>query len=376
MAVFDVQPVVNFGLVTAFQGYDASATSIQLQSGDGALLPDPATLGQYDLTWWDSTVYPNSAEDPKVEIVTVTADSSDVLTVTRGQQGTSASTKNTPGSTYSLALSLTKTQFEKLMKLSFNAGLATTGSANAYVITADTRVYGSYANCDGMEFRLKANFTNTDTCTANLNGLGAKSIKKNIDKPLAPGDIQNGQYITLVWDNTNDVFILNSPIAQAPVLLSRLTFANSSAAQDTGTIASASNYKFFEIRMSGYRNTASGSGQMRVTVNAIGGTAYEHTLQSGNTTYSAPITGAAYWTMYSGVLDDKSLLYSWLVSNVKAPTGKVMFAANAQYFHSNVSANGQVALGSDTEISKFTFTPMDGASADPITMTIEVYGYL
>ena len=51
--------------------------------------------------------YPNPANDPNVEIVRVTVISGDTLTITRAQEGTSASNKNTGGKTYSLVLGIT-----------------------------------------------------------------------------------------------------------------------------------------------------------------------------------------------------------------------------------------------------------------------------
>jgi hypothetical protein len=95
---------VNFGKTRVSTGYDASATSIVLASGDGARLPSSA----YNATWWNGTDYPDPADDPNREIVRVTAGfGTDTLTVTRAQEGTSASTKNTAGKTYRLLASPT-----------------------------------------------------------------------------------------------------------------------------------------------------------------------------------------------------------------------------------------------------------------------------
>lgn len=101
--------VINFGKVTVSLGYDASATSIALSAGDGAKLPNAAS-GQYNLVYWDSTTYPDPSDDPNVEIVRVTSGggaAGDTLTVTRAQEGTSASSKNTLGKTYKMVLALT-----------------------------------------------------------------------------------------------------------------------------------------------------------------------------------------------------------------------------------------------------------------------------
>lgn len=106
MAVLD--PVKNFAKVTVSTGYDASATSIALTSGQGAKLPAPSTDGSFNLVWWNSTDYSDPSDDPNVEIVRCTARSTDTLTVTRAQESTSASTKNTSSKTYKMVLAPTK----------------------------------------------------------------------------------------------------------------------------------------------------------------------------------------------------------------------------------------------------------------------------
>jgi hypothetical protein len=95
--------VANFVQVQASTGYNSSATSVTLQSGQGSKLP--AT--PFNLIWWNSTDYPNPANDPNVEIVRVTNVSSDTITITRAQESTSATNKNTAAKTYSLVLGIT-----------------------------------------------------------------------------------------------------------------------------------------------------------------------------------------------------------------------------------------------------------------------------
>ena len=95
--------LLNFIKVGVSTTYDAVATSIVLVGGQGAELPDPAE-GNYNLVWWDSTTYSDPADDPNAEIVRVTALSTDTLTVTRGAEGSGASTKNTPTVAYKMFL--------------------------------------------------------------------------------------------------------------------------------------------------------------------------------------------------------------------------------------------------------------------------------
>lgn len=102
-----MDPVKNFAKVTVSIPYDNIATSILLNSGDGAKLPNPSTDGAFNLIWWNSTNYPDPSDDPNKEIVRCTVRSTDTLTITRAQEGTSATTKNTSGKTYKMILALT-----------------------------------------------------------------------------------------------------------------------------------------------------------------------------------------------------------------------------------------------------------------------------
>jgi hypothetical protein len=93
----------NFAKVTVSTAYDAAATSIVLSSGHGAKLP----TAPFNAVWWNATDYADPSDDPNVEIVRVTAISTDTLTVTRAQESTSASTKNTASKTYKMIAGLT-----------------------------------------------------------------------------------------------------------------------------------------------------------------------------------------------------------------------------------------------------------------------------
>ena len=71
-------------------------------------MPQPSTDGAFDVTFYNSTDYPNASDDPLKEIVRVTARTSDALTITRAQQGTAASAKNTASKVYLMVLTPTK----------------------------------------------------------------------------------------------------------------------------------------------------------------------------------------------------------------------------------------------------------------------------
>lgn len=104
-------PVLNFAKASVSTTYNASATSIVLSSGEGAKFPAPATDGAFNLVWWNSADYADPADDPNVEIVRCTARSTDTLTVTRAQEGTSGSLKSV-GASYKMILAFTKKSYD------------------------------------------------------------------------------------------------------------------------------------------------------------------------------------------------------------------------------------------------------------------------
>ena len=107
-----IDPVTNFARGTVTQGYDASATSILLSVGHGARFPSTSGGKAFNLIWWNATDYGNPTDDPNREIIRCTLRSGDTLkTIVRAQEGTSASTKNTPAKTYLVILSITAKMF-------------------------------------------------------------------------------------------------------------------------------------------------------------------------------------------------------------------------------------------------------------------------
>ena len=109
-----LDPVANFAKVTVSAGYSAAATSVALSSGEGSKLPQPSTAGAFNLVWWNATDYGDPSDDPNVEIVRCTARSTDTLTVTRAQEGISATTKNTSGKTYKMVVAVTKKMMDDI----------------------------------------------------------------------------------------------------------------------------------------------------------------------------------------------------------------------------------------------------------------------
>lgn len=87
---------------------------------------------------------------------------------------------------------------------------ADAGANDTYVITLSPAPT-SYTN--GMVVYFKANTANTGAATLNVNSLGAITIVKEVSTTLIDGDIQAGQFVTVIYDGTN--FVLQSPAFNA-----------------------------------------------------------------------------------------------------------------------------------------------------------------
>lgn len=106
-----VDPYVNFGKAIVSTVCDDLAEIISLNAGNGSIFPDPSVSGSFNLVWWNSTDYGDPSDDPNKEIVRCTYRSGDILTVSRAQEGTTASIKNLSGKIYKMVLSITAKAF-------------------------------------------------------------------------------------------------------------------------------------------------------------------------------------------------------------------------------------------------------------------------
>lgn len=86
------------------------------------------------------------------------------------------------------------------------------GSANAYTFTSDTAGTISTAYAAGMAFVFKANHSNTGASTLNVDGVGAKSIKKGgAQAALVANDIASGGVYFAAYEASGDCFLLLNP---------------------------------------------------------------------------------------------------------------------------------------------------------------------
>lgn len=124
MALFNVR---NFARGEVSQGYNSSATSIDLVTGDGSKMPGTP----FYFVWWNATDFPNPVDDPDSEICRCQTRTGDTLTIVRAVEESTtrpASDKNIAGKTYLVENILTAYQMNSLLQI-LSDGLNWEGSA-------------------------------------------------------------------------------------------------------------------------------------------------------------------------------------------------------------------------------------------------------
>jgi len=105
-----------------------------------------------------------------------------------------------------------------------------TGSANTYAVTLSP---APTAYVEGLAIAVKINVDNTGASTLNINGLGAKAIKKPNGNNVSAGNLKAGSIYTLRYNGTN--FILQGSDAAGNAtpgdVLSGKTFSNDQGEQ-------------------------------------------------------------------------------------------------------------------------------------------------
>lgn len=145
------------------------------------------------------------------------------------------------------------------------ASVASTGSSNAYVAAPSPALAGL---ATGVWIFVKANHTNTGAATINVNGLGAKAIKKWASGAVADvqaGDIQSGQEMLLAYDGTQWQLI-------GDVYASKWNYALATGAANTYAIAVREQLGYADIvgLPIVFKTNAANSGACTLNLNGLG----------------------------------------------------------------------------------------------------------
>jgi hypothetical protein len=109
-----LDPATNFAVCVVSQGYDASATVIEVETGKGSKFPTK----NFNFMWYNYTDFPNPTDDPdddpNIEIARCTDRTGDIFTIDRAQEETTATDKNLPNKIYKIYAGPTKKTFDNI----------------------------------------------------------------------------------------------------------------------------------------------------------------------------------------------------------------------------------------------------------------------
>ena len=103
---------------------------------------------------------------------------------------------------------------------------STGSAADVYLLEADDDLADVWRLKNGMRFRFKVVNANTGASTVNINSLGAKDLKLNGGSALAGGELVVNQNAEIVFDETNDYFVLNLPAKESLTAKGDLLYNN------------------------------------------------------------------------------------------------------------------------------------------------------
>ena len=190
---------------------------------------------------------------------------------------------------------------------------ADTGAANAYAVSiAPTPT--SYTA--GLEVTFKATNANTGASTINVNGLGVKSIKKDVSIALAADDIIASKVVSLVYDGTNFQLINVPASSGAWELISTTDFDGTTDEVDISSVMAG----YVALRVTFVNITAAGNSTIYARASNNGGS----TFLSAANDYSRALTQQATNSTTISAASDETRDYLDLSASNTANVGGSM----------------------------------------------------
>lgn len=188
---------------------------------------------------------------------------------------------------------------------SWNEYAAANSGSDSYAIAPS----GVTAYVTGQTFKFKADVANTGACTLNVNGLGAKTIKKDVTTDLATGDILANQLVTVTYDGTNMQLMDRSGLAED----ADITTLSTRAIYTVGPLDNSLVKTYFNIQLPFTLWTGSTSGALTTDFANWVRSSTDAAVSPANAFTSFIGTGSD--SIYASALTPDSAGYTWASTN-------------------------------------------------------------
>jgi hypothetical protein len=183
----------NFVEVDITGTYTNSDTTISLESGGSSEVPDPAN-GEYNLVWFDAKNNAKPSFDPEVEIVRVIGrdTNNDTLTVSRGQENTSAVAHDTSDADYKFLLTPTSKLVDDIDSANFSTNSLTVANTSISLGGTGTPEVDNLNGNNGTA----GQFLQTNGTNLSFASVSTKAFEEVTDFSSIPSNPETGKGFT------------------------------------------------------------------------------------------------------------------------------------------------------------------------------------
>ena len=228
-----------------------------------------------------------------------------------------------------------------------NGSLSAAGTTNTYTLTTNA---GFSATAEHSLLVFKIPVKNTGASTLNVDGLGAKAIRKNNNQALDENDLAANQIVAAVYNNTNEVYnlISDTGLENGCVLLASGAVTSSVASISFSPVPTA--YKSAMLEIAGLKPATDTANLWLRLSSAAGAADYQWTRNqtttvAGGTNTATGDTADAQIVIFTsaGNVGGQYLcgrIYAQNINNAQRPNFEWMIAGNASNENMAVCAGG------------------------------------